>query len=439
MRKIMLSALALMIGAIGFAQNNTSSVTQTGDNNAGFVDQTGSNNTGTIKSVGNLHNNNASISGNWWSGNTDLMLARGITQIGTGNTGLIDQESNNGSVSGESKAGIGQDGSLNKAEIFQYDNTVHSWSSQNVAFVDQLGNNNISLQNQQGRATQSYFRQVGHNNMAESQQSDLYGDFTKAEQVGDNNKSYQEQENGAWSGSKSDIYQAGNFNEANSYQSGETHTVDITQIGVYNMADVSQTGGNGNGAIINVENGDRNITNVTQMGNGNNTWMEIGKWGKSDDNTADFTQVGNGNYLETTMGDSHFNDVRGTQSGNNNYFRVNIKGDSNEVNMSATGSSNRGSWAIYTDWPDFSDGNMLDITQNGDGNITNGKLAGDSNDIDITQTGSGNSVGTLWQGSDGVNILGNMNDVDITQFGQNHSSLNTVTGNTNVILVNQSN
>ena len=167
MRKIILSALALMIGAIGFAQN-TGTVIQTGDNNAGIVDQTGSNNVGTILTIGNLHNDQATFYGNWTSGAAGVMLAKGVTQIGAWNTGFINQASSVGATGGYpndvNKAGIGQEGNYNNAQINQFDATVHSWNAQNVAFVDQLGDANISLQNQLGRASQSYFRQEGSNN-----------------------------------------------------------------------------------------------------------------------------------------------------------------------------------------------------------------------------------------------------------------------------------
>ena len=87
---LFLNAAFIMAASAIFAQSNTGTVTQTGLNNEGIVDQTGgSHNTGTIISVGNLNKDKSTMWGNWRSGTSALMLAKGVTQIGSWNTALI--------------------------------------------------------------------------------------------------------------------------------------------------------------------------------------------------------------------------------------------------------------------------------------------------------------------------------------------------------------
>ena len=55
MKKVMLSAAALMVGAITFAQSNVSDVLQTGSGNTSDVTQTGSMNDSDVMQDGTLN------------------------------------------------------------------------------------------------------------------------------------------------------------------------------------------------------------------------------------------------------------------------------------------------------------------------------------------------------------------------------------------------
>lgn len=375
MRKITLGALALMFGAVGFAQNNTGTVNQTGNDNTGIVDQTGSENQGTITSDGNLNKDDIVKWGNWKSGVSAYMMAKGITQKGYKNTGSIDQNSGPATGAGN-RAGIGQDGKLNNAKITQSDPSSHTWGPENNAFVDQLGDNNISVQNQEGKANNSYFRQDGNGNEAESQQFDYYTSRTTVEQVGDNNTSFQRQEFGNSTGNnKSNVYQKGNMNNANSDQRGKG-----------NEGVISQTGGNLNDSELS-QFGDGNDAGIMQNGSNNQAlvyqgWAYAPIWGSTE-------VVGNNNQASVN------------QNGENNFGGIWSMGSDNIVNLDQVGDnnvarlSNGYNYSTVNGVPGINpaNSNTIELEQIGSNNWVRNFQLGDNNLLRLKQNGNGNTVG----------------------------------------------
>ena len=312
MKKILTAVVFLFITTALVAQSNTATVTQTGDENSGIVDQTGFGNTGTITTIGDKNKDDVQKYKSWSYGGSGYMQAKGVTQDGSDNFGTIEQ------LGSRHQAGIGQKGNENNAEITQNDPTLNAYG-QNVAFVDQLGDLNTSIQNQQGRAANSYFRQEGNSNRAEAQQFRNQTGYATVEQVGDNNKSYQYQEYMAsyQGGNDAAVKQVGDNNDAKQEQHGINNNASNLQLGNWNITDLTQTG-NDNSTVITQENGDYNVVNLTQSDGGdanilqdgfNNTVMGIGTdimATSLNGSTLDVDQIGNGNtlHLQQTNGAS---------------------------------------------------------------------------------------------------------------------------------------
>lgn len=383
MKKLTFLFVLTLSVCISMAQNNSSSVGQTGNENQAEVLQTGMFNSGIVGQTGDK--NNALIKhGNFGGGNVQANYAQ---------------------------AEISQIGDINNAEVLQRG----GWSGATAVSthtVSQTGDNNSAWLTTFNEGNQGAIKQVGDVNWAMGRQSN--------------------------NGSIISIDQNGENNYANAEQLGSPQSdASILQTGDWNRANVDQDG-IGNIAVSKVESGDVNHVDVNQDGNSNEATVEIGKWGKSDNNIVNLTQVGIKNNLQVYANTSDYNEVNATQAGDNNYFRVQgIKGDDNTVDLNVTGNSNRGSWDISAAWPVYSDGNDLDITQNGNKNFTTGKIAGDANDVDINQTSSNNLVGSDWYMEDGVVIMGDQNTVGISQQTMGNSSLNSITGNGNTVSVIQ--
>jgi hypothetical protein len=355
------------------AQNNTATTTQNGNGNSATVDQQGS-----------LHN--SVINQKTWGEGHDAVVNQ---NSGSNNFSDILQDQRG------ADAYVDQIGTDNVSGLKQ--------SGPNEADIDQVGNRNIvGNTNYSDRA----FQKNGNSFASDKNWLDV-------DQIGDDNKAGIWQEHHA----EAVVYQEGSMNETKVWQSGSA-TGDINSVDV---------------TIF----GDENMTDARQYGEGNGILMELGVYGGASYNTVDFDQTGDGNYLETKLVKAKNNEVNGSQEGDDNYFRVGVKGDRNVANMTAVGNQNRGSWGISAQFPEYSEDNTLDIVVTGDGNLTTGQIAGDFNDVDIIQTGDNNMVGTLWYAKDGVHITGHSNAVDIMQLSNGNSSLNTVVGNGNSISVNQ--
>ncbi len=412
-------AIVLLCGYT-FAQNNTSTVTDNGSDNTAFVNQVGDVNTAIVNQTGN--SNIADKSDIYPSSLYGTLNAKGITQNGSSNTGEITQNNAHvGVVSAGPIAGMGQYGDNNAATITQSGNTA--WM-QGYVWSEQDGNGNSSTQNQEKVSYAfSHVKQVGDENTAETQQQfGGYGQRANILQTGDGNNAYQEQ--GSVSGYT------------------ETNLAEITQVGNTNTSYQSQVGShNTSSALIN---GDLNTTNQTQTGNGNLSTVKVGFQDvptyMSDNNNVTVGQTGDNNEASFGLTMGNDNTVNISQDGNTNYTEIGVKyGDANDLTETVTGNGNRTRLSLNADWGSKSSNNTVEITKDGDGNYVAGSIKGSSNDITVSQTGDNNRVGTSWYTGDGINVTGDMNTVDVSQSGNGNSSINTVAGSNNSIMVNQSN
>lgn len=312
----------------------------------------------------------------------------------------------------------------------------------NDAVIEQFGSlNSASIEqgfNGQGQnGAEASIRQDGAENDAFIKQRAWAnrGNDHSVEQVGDENRAFVDAFNGDNEGI---VVQIGDKNYAlMQHGSAREGFVSLLQYGYENNARARQFNGNGNSASVE-QHGDDNRADVLQTGNSNRVLIEQGVFGSSYGSIAEFTQTGDGNYFETKQVRSIDNSVIGTQEGDNNYYRVGLRGSDNVVTMDMKGDANRGSWTIGSlGWPHQPVDNQLSINIVGDGNISTGVIRGDDNVVVIQQFGDGNRIGTLWYTTDGVSIAGNDNVVTIDQFSDFNSATVSVTGNGNSATVYQ--
>lgn len=379
-----LVAVFFMTGMV--VAQNTSTTTQTGDGNNATVDQQGSDHESIIEQQ-------AHSSGDLDDGNTVVVNQNSginnFSDVLQGNAPALNAETYVDQVGSNNDFSIKQAGGSNWADI------------------DQEGNGNIigNYKNYSGRAVQINGNVIG--------QADK--NFLEVDQLGDNNKL------GVWQDHYADakIEQNGNLNETNVKQTSAKY-------GELNEADVEI-------------NGNENITEVYQEGDGNDANMQVGHPSYvSSENNITITQDGNNNKATYShqLGDE--NEVVIDQFGNSNESEITLEnGSENVVSYDVDGTGNYADFYIDADWTDHSNENNLNIIQEGNSNLAVGKIHGDLNDVDIEQDGNNNMVGSDWWYSDGVNIMGSNNTVDIQQMNNGNSSLNSINGNGNTITVTQ--
>ena len=252
-------------------------------------------------------------------------------------------------------------------------------------------------------------------------------------------------------------------NTAATNQSGPGNDADITQTGS-NTANVTQTStATGNGAELH-QNGSSNTADVTQTGDDNEVFSQQlrGSVGSSTpSNFSQFTaeQDGTGNYAGNRQaGDRNITEITqvGTNNGarqgdtiglnsqgNDNETYVNQIGDDNDVWVRFTGSFNdasvdqgttgdesTGAFARVT----FKGGNenFADIDQYGAGIVGNQadvSAVGSLNRVTVRQEGDDNVVDRSFSGPlTGVAIDGDANIVDILQQGNGNTASAFITG-----------
>lgn len=468
---------ALAIAAsMSFAQNNEATSGQNGNNNEAEVLQTGMENTGTTSQEGD-RNDAGILQGNFGSGNVQSNYAIGtinqdgddndaqvnqrqgfsggtavsihsVEQVGTfnvgklttfngGNLGSVDQQGDDNYATGRQSNGPDQDlsiyqqGNDNEADVWQ------SSGSGNTAVIKQGGDIGGDINNNNGVAR---IDQEGSDNDATIQQRQGWNGGTlvsdhSIDQLGDNNQAVFTTFNGGNTGT---IDQVGDDNWAKGRQSvGSGNNIDIAQDGLANWAQVEQINSASSSALV-TQIGEENIADVDQEGASNSVLIEQGVYGGAERSSAVFVQNGENNYFEAKMVRSFDNTVTGNQLGDNNYYRVGVRGSDNNVSMDMEGDANRGSWTIGSlGWPHQPEGNDLSIDVDGDGNITSGSILGDNNEVTLIQEGNDNMIGTNWYSQDGVSIQGNSNQISVEQHSDGNSSFNTVVGNSNTINVVQ--
>ena len=438
MKKVILSAMALMIGSLAFAQvstdpaapavqsatnlsadplsnaveNNQSGtenyqlVRQEGTASSVYIDQSGGGvglgNLIYVRQSGDVNGNQA------LSGEANRADVR---QDGTENKGFIRQEGDrndaamvqNASVSqstGYIRQGTGDNAEDNYAGIEQSNGTNNSaWIQQtyddNEALTLQDGSNHQALTNQNANPNNS----AGHN--------------ARVEQNGDSQMSYVAQ---TGSNANADVLQNGASNYSDVQQSGQgasaaSNDADVDQNGVGNKSFINQTDTH-NASIVN-QLGNLNKADVTQSGVGQNN--------------GNVTQNGNGNYGNQTQ-------VNSTGGSASNVALIN-QGDA----------TNAGTLTSVPGLYNTANG-VLDIT-------TGGGITADGTDDNVafqSQDGSGNTAesmqfadqtyGGIFAGYTKQIQVGDNNQAVVLQnfydeagtFDDNNAALQVQTGDNNV-------
>jgi len=390
-RLIITSFILVFAGSMAFAQNNSASVAQTGNSNGSAVSQNGSANTTTVTQDGDSNTGD-------------------VSQNGTANEAVIDQGIQN-ILSNFAFARIGQNGESNQATIKQRQG-FNGGTTPTEHTIDQIGDLNEASFTAFNGGHEGSILQEGDRNQAQGVQANG-GSMIDIRQLSNDNWARARQFNGP-SGSMIDIEQRdGDFNRADVLQRGPDNTATIRQAG------------------------NENDVMATQEGSFNGVLVELGVFGGADLNNVDFSQNGNGNYLETKQVRATGNNVVGSQAGDDNFFRVGIRGERNDVNVSTTGDGNRGSWGFTESFPELSEDNTFTLTQNGSYNITSGEITGDNNTITLLQSANNNAIGSTWFAEDGVVVEGDFNTVSISQLSNANQAFVNVAGNSNTATITQ--
>lgn len=386
----MLSAAALMIGATMFAQNNTTSGSQTGTSNVGHAYQAGSLNNANLSQNGTSNNSESNQ-----FGASNLVK---VDQVGTLNVSAATQEG--GSFN---KAYVDQDDLGNKSTIIQGTGmaAVGNWAKVTQSGSTDVLTGNTAMVKQTYDQSKADVKQTGDSNGA------------KVTQVGKPNQPGAP--NGNFPRNEADVDQDGTGNKARVNQ--ESYAV----AGAKNMATVN-TIGTDNLAIIEQIKTQGNKATVTQ----DNLFAEAYVYQDSDDNTAKVTQTGNDGDLVSGSGDKAIVHQMGS-TGNNaavNQTSIDPYGDPGSYaevlqdgsdNKSTVNQSTRGQEAF--------------VHQMGDDNMVNVSQSGYSQYADLYQEGSDHKINLTqgWsQGSAIISQFGNGHSATYTQGGGGNNSLTTL-------------
>jgi hypothetical protein len=376
MKKLMLSAAALMIGAIGFAQNSDALINQVGAQNDATVDQIGLANDANVDQFGknfadvyqngtsnvadvdqgtaSAHRTNVALTGYYGAGSW-------VSQIGQGNNAKVAvTESNIGSR-------INQGGIDNDAKQFldaytsYRGRSINNYDGRMSIEIIQSGNRNEALQK-----TTTSFGTHGIQKMW-------------IDQTGDDNYGSQHSKGGA--GSVMTIKQVGYFN-------GNAVGADVSSTGLDSPLDLFN---GSNGDYTQYQWGNRSTATIDITGDNNKTTQaqEYTVWALSGENTATINIIGNlntviqgqlGEYNESYVDISgHENVVTTGQEGDYNDADVNVDGDSNVAAVMQTGNNHE---AII--WQSGNN-NFGTITSNGNDHFGEIYQTGDMNNGVITQ------------------------------------------------------
>jgi hypothetical protein len=445
MKKIFLSAVALMCGTMLFAQYgpqyqgptetatlqpklsgaatdaNTGLSIQNGDNNKVHVRQAG-----TYQSVYTYQDNGSSgIGGNLArvrqtgavNATSGIQNAADVIQSGTENQSTtrqegdlnsaitkqgqnLDSEGNRGLIrqgianqAEENIAKLEQDGNFNQGTIYQTDDSNDAWTIQN-------GDNNTSFTSQRAAPNNTgghyaYTEQNGNDNQNGIDQSGSQGqgNWAWAFQTGDANKSLQTQVN-----------------------------TDATNSGYINYAMVSQ-GSFGNGLLtsdglndLNAVDGDvaAEVANLNAF-TSNSVAFQNQEGGDLD---AEAHQYGDSNHseqIQSGYGNDAFVIQNTTGADSGNYARQDQSGTQSFATLGQFGSGNK-AWQRQA-----GDDNIVVSSQIGDNNLLNTYQDGDGNRGHTTQHGGDNAALLVQRGGHSYSIeqYGAGNQADVLQLGPN--------------------
>lgn len=444
MKKVFLSAVALMIAAVGFSQvtdtngnasptpqaatvltgtsatGNAAEAIQNGNDNRVRVRQAGSN-----QSAYSVQNDGSGDGGNLArimqtgavSAASGVMNQADVRQSGTENQSTTRQEGDlNQAVT---RQGQNDDGSAgNKAYIQQ---GVADQAESNFAAIDQDGDDNQAYTLQTYDNSDAWTQQVGNDNWSRVRQdagpNGTDGHLALVEQTGDDNAS--------------DIMQSG---------AGARNTAVAVQLGDGNYAKQIQTttataGGTGNEALVAQGDGTvatnlvgsvyfGQLVNVDDIRNGafsGNSFNGIAFQTQSGEaNDSEIHQFGDngvdGNYAEQNQGGLNndafiVQNAFGNPNGGANYARQDQ--DSGASNSQAGIAQNGFNHKAYQ--RQTGDDNNVMSTQRGDGNIMNSYQDGDENRATTAQRGIENQIHVVQRG--GHSFVGTQNLPNGTPVG----------------------
>lgn len=362
MKKVIAIFGALAISAgMSFAQNNQSSVSQSGDDHAASIEQIGMQNQSIV---------NQTDGGGNSTGNADAS----VTQHGNENSVNLSQNAFFGQFFGDSEATILQIGDRNTVRGVNEEDAFSQSNVGGIVDVRMEGNDNL-LYSLRGEAQKN-------------------GNYFGLDIMGDLNNVGMEQE----------------FGEAEVKITGNSNEVTVSQMAGANW---NESQYNEAGFFID---GDNNEGHIDQDGLAN----KASQWVSGDDNSVVQDQLGNNNHQRVEITGSN-NDFAVDQMGDGNRTYVNARGtgpggnnlESHDSDFTAT---QYGEDNIITGAMGGSN-NSLDISQTGDGNMVTGGMGmwdaagftieGNNNNATITQQSDGNAAV--------LNVMGNNNTSTITQ------------------------
>lgn len=391
MKKVILSAVALMIGGFVFAQTQTNAPAAP-TNAQGLIP---------APSVPASANAAYAIQ----NGDDNKVKVR---QVGTKQGAYSDQD--NGSGVGGNQARILQTGNVGPLS----------------------GRLNMSEVYQRGTENQSTLRQFGNKNEALTQQGmNDDGSAGNLALIQQGSSTAQEAES-----NMAQIIQDGDDNQARTEQRYDNSKALTTQDGTDNYADISQ--------VAAPDSSEGHQAEIMQDGDTNAAWIDqVGGAGASNEATA--IQDGSGNFsyqhqestAVTSSNGDWSNNAYVSQGSNtrSNPIASSIYTDLFNVDNIVNGSANSGAVDNAAFQFQLGDDNTLTALQMGDENYSEQRQDGEGNDAFVVQNNFGNPAG-------GTNYakqtqIGDDNEAGIAQNGSDHKALQVQTGNDNVALSTQ--
>lgn len=433
MKKVILSAAALMICGFAFAQTpatpqqaevigaltgaavgaNTGQSQQNGNDNRVQVMQAG-----TSQSASTYQSDGSGSGGNltWISQIGAVSSASGVEnnaevhQMGTDNESTTDQQGDYNSAL--TRQGMNDDGSArNKAWIRQGTNEQ---AENNAAEINQDGDDNVAKTKQTYDNNEALVNQIGNGNKAFSIQdggpNGSTGHAAEINQTGDRNESYANQSgNGARNNAL--VLQLGDDNESQQVQVNTASAGGSQNFASVTQGDGLNDGWTLNGSVWPVLQG---LDDITSGGfNGASYGATSYQYQDGTDNEAEVHQFGGGsqnppgNYAEQHQdGDSNQAFIQqnayGSASGGANYARQDQDGDNNIAGVAQNGASHK-LWQTQT-----GNENIAMSTQRGECNQVNTHQLGDMNVVNTAQRGQDNGILVVQDGGHSYSVTQNL-------------------------------
>jgi hypothetical protein len=282
--------------------------------------------------------------------------------------------------------------------------------SNNLAYQEQIGNNNSYSAIQYGEKNKGTSISKGTENIVEIEQKGLNNKIDGL---------------GLHSLPEFGIVQFGNFNQLKIAQEGIFNKTQAHQLGNQNASEIYQLGNDNTNVTQQI--GDQNKAYVEQIGD-NLTSKQI-QLGNQNEAKVEF----NGNNYRTQNDDASWSSYQ-EQVGDFNTSKLLIRNSSPNTNAYTLqhGQSNK----INSELSE--DNNYLYIIQQGYENVASSETSeGGFNEIYIYQAGEQNEIGNIW--NKGIQQKGALNDANIMQTGNKNKAATTQTGINNQVQIKQSN